>query len=435
MMKCINITIPNIEEFQNKLIAFSANQDKTCILNSNHFPSIIPGNSLHTSFNFIAAFADNESEKIDSFEKLSENKKNWLFGHFSYDTKNQIEKLISKNPDHIGFSDIHFFRPKVIFNITNNKTEVWFTEKENTKTIDLLIKQIEETKANNSENESIEISSRFEKEEFIRSIKKIKQHIQAGDIYELNFCQEFYAENIIIDPASLYIKLCKLSPAPFSCFYKEGNKYLLSASPERFLKKTGNKIISQPMKGTSAKGKNEVENSLIKNDLMNNEKERAENIMIVDLVRNDLSRKAILNSVKVEELCGVYEFPQVFQMISTIGAEISDKTDFSEVIRCSFPMGSMTGAPKIKAMELIEQYEKTKRGLYSGSVGYFDPNGDFDFNVIIRSIQYNSENQYLSFQTGGAITIQSDPLLEYEECLIKAKGILLALNGKLKAIS
>ena len=434
-MKCLNITTPNIEEFQNKLIAFSASQDNACILNSNYFPSDIPGIANHSSFNFIAAFANNESEKTDSFEKLSENNKNWLFGHFSYDTKNQIEKLFSKHPDYIGFSDIHFFRPRFVFKITNNIAEVWYTDKDHSETIALLIKQIQETEIKNSENKPIQISSRFEKEEFIRSIKKIKQHIQAGDIYELNFCQEFYAENTIIDPASLYIKLCKLSPAPFSCFYKEGNKYLLSASPERFLKKSGNKIISQPMKGTSAKGKNEIENSLIKNDLMNNEKERAENIMIVDLVRNDLSRKAILNSIKVEELCGIYEFPQVFQMISTIGAEISDNTDFSEVIRCSFPMGSMTGAPKIKAMELIEQYEKTKRGLYSGSVGYFDPNGDFDFNVIIRSIQYNSENRYLSFQTGGAITIQSDPLLEYEECLIKAKGILLALNGKLKAIS
>jgi len=248
----------------------------------------------------------------------------------------------------------------------------------------------------------------------------------------MNFCQEFFNENVKVNPATLYIKLCEISPVPFSCFYKVGNKFLCGASPERFLKKVGSKIISQPIQGTSKKGRSKIENSVIAKELFSNEKERSENIMIVDLVRNDLSRTAKKQSVKVEELCGIYEFPQVFQMVSTVTSELSDNHNFTDVIKNAFPMGSMTGAPKIRAMELIEKYEKTKRGLYSGSVGYVTPSQDFDFNVVIRSFQYNAETKYLSFITGGAITIKSYPEKEYEECLIKAKGLLEVLNGKIE---
>ena len=247
--------------------------------------------------------------------------------------------------------------------------------------------------------------------------------VKQGDVYELNYCMEFFSEKNKINPYYTYLDLIKKSPTPFSGFVKTSNKFLISASPERFIKKQKNKIISQPIKGTIKKTNNIAQNNKLKNKLLNDTKERAENVMIVDLVRNDLSITAKKTSVKVEELFGIYEFPQVYQMISTVVSEKSKKFTSVDVIKNAFPMGSMTGAPKIKAMELIEKYETTKRGLYSGAVGYFSPNDNFDFNVVIRSILYNSKNKYLSFIVGGAITDKSNPINEYNECLLKAKAI------------
>jgi para-aminobenzoate synthetase component 1 len=260
----------------------------------------------------------------------------------------------------------------------------------------------------------------------------LKQHIQSGDIYEINFCQEFFSEATQFNPLETYINLKQFSPTPFSAYYRSNHHYLICASPERFLMKKGNEVISQPIKGTIKRGTDIVEDEKLKKQLKNDEKERAENIMIVDLVRNDLSRIAKEGSVKVNELCKIYSYPQLHQMISTISAKVDKQLDFTEIIKACFPMGSMTGAPKIKAMELIEKYESFKRGLFSGSVGYITPEGDFDFNVVIRSLFYNSVNHYLSFMVGSAITAKSDPEKEYEECLLKAKGILLSLNADLE---
>jgi para-aminobenzoate synthetase component 1 len=274
---------------------------------------------------------------------------------------------------------------------------------------------------------NLNLNSRFSKPEYMNAVQKLKQHIQRGDIYEINFCQEFYSHSAI-NPVSVYLKLREISPTPFSCYYKLHDKYLISASPERFLKKTGSKIISQPIKGTQRRSTNKIKDEKLKTELLNDPKERAENVMIVDLVRNDLSRTAKKGTVKVEELFGIYTFKQVHQMISTISAEISENTNVVDVIKKAFPMGSMTGAPKIRAMELIDHYEKSIRGLYSGSVGFITPEKDFDFNVVIRSILYNESKKYVSFTVGGAITSLSVPEKEYEECLVKAKAIMEVLN-------
>jgi para-aminobenzoate synthetase component 1 len=254
------------------------------------------------------------------------------------------------------------------------------------------------------------------------------EHIQRGDIYEANFCMEFFAENALINPLDVYQKLNAISEAPFSVYFKNDLQFLLSASPERYLKKTATKIISQPIKGTSRRHAEINLDEKSKTDLEFNEKERSENIMIVDLVRNDLSRTACKGSVEVEELCGMYSFKQVHQMISTIVSQVENTISPVEILRTTFPMGSMTGAPKISAMNIIENLEETKRGVYSGAVGYFTPNGDFDFNVVIRSILYNAQNQYVSFSVGSAITSLSDPEKEYEECLLKAKAMFAVLS-------
>lgn len=434
MRACYKIEIKNHEIFQNKLIYYSQSLSTSCILNSNNYNF----NNSYNSYNSLAAIDsldtiifNKEENPYHSLLKFQNKYNDWLFGHFNYDLKNYTEELTSENTDYIGFEEMFFFRPRFVIEIKENTILIWYTEEEKEQSVIELIEKINNTEIKPLSENNIPINSRYTKTEYIHNINLIKEHIQKGNIYEMNFCQEFFNNNIEINPAELYINLCNISPAPFSCFYKINEKYLCCASPERFLKKSGNKIISQPIKGTSRKTNNEAENNILKNNLKISLKERSENIMIVDLVRNDLSKTAVTESVKVEELCGIYEFPQVYQMISTISSELSDKYNFTEVIDGAFPMGSMTGAPKIRAMQIIEEFEQTKRGLFSGSIGYITPDQDFDFNVVIRTIQYNKANKYLSFITGGAITIKSDPEKEYEECLIKAEALVKAVNGEL----
>ena len=262
-------------------------------------------------------------------------------------------------------------------------------------------------------------------------MSKALEHIHRGDIYEANFCQEFYAKDCEIEPYHVFKDLNKISEPPFAVFFKNEERYLLSASPERYLRKEGSKIISQPIKGTAKRLLSPIDDEKIAHDLMRDEKERAENVMIVDLVRNDLSKSSQKGSVRVEELCKVYTFKQVHQLISTIVSELKDDFHPVDVIKDTFPMGSMTGAPKLSAMEIMEELEETKRGLYSGTVGYFTPDGDFDFNVVIRSILYNALERYVSLSVGSAITAKSSPEREYEECLLKAKAMkYVLLNSK-----
>jgi para-aminobenzoate synthetase component 1 len=271
---------------------------------------------------------------------------------------------------------------------------------------------------------TITVQPRISKNDYTQIIQQLLHHIHRGDCYEINFCQEFYATDVQANPLGLYSRLTAVSPNPFSSFYKLNDKYLLCASPERYMQRKGNHIISQPIKGTYKRDLNNTEaDQQLKTQLQQSEKDRTENVMIVDLVRNDLSRICKEGSVKVDELFGVYTFPQVHQMISTISGDLKENVDFTDMIKATFPMGSMTGAPKRKVMELIERYEKTKRGIYSGAVGYISPEKDFDFNVVIRSILYNASNQYLSYLVGGGITSQSDPEKEYEECLLKAEAM------------
>ncbi|MBE7441417.1 MAG: aminodeoxychorismate synthase component I [Flavobacteriales bacterium] len=377
--------------------------------------------------------SNNQNEKnilaISNSEKVEDN--NWKIGFISYDYKNNIEQLTSNGIDEIGFPDEFFFTPQLIIEISESALEISYSSKVYNET-DLLIlfADLEKHQRKNHQANTVVISPRISKEEYLENVCKLKQHIQQGDIYEVNYCQEFFANQIEINPIETYFKLNKKSPTPFSCFVKFNDKYLLCASPERFIKKVGNKISSQPIKGTIKRGATLAEDEQLKIQLQNDPKERSENIMIVDLVRNDLAKIAERNSVKVDELCGIYTFPQVHQMISTISAELKKEVDFKQIIHALFPMGSMTGAPKIRAMELIEQYEKSKRGLYSGTVGFIKPTSDFDFNVVIRSILYNASSKKISYFVGSAITSLSVPEKEYEECLLKAKAIneVLSLN-------
>lgn len=354
----------------------------------------------------------------------------WIFGYLTYDLKNDIETLESDNFDGLQFPELFFFQPKKLFLIHGNTVELLYLDvvKGDMKNDLDAIETFELTDHGQAPNH-VKIKLRMHKDAYFEKVSNLLSHIHRGDIYEANFCQEFYAENTQIDPVDTYLKLNAISKPPFACFFKHLDLYLLSASPERYLMKQGQKIISQPIKGTAKRSVNLLEDRRLKEALFKDEKERSENIMILDLMRNDLSKTAKKGSVRVEELCKVYTFDQVHQMISTVVSRISNEVHPVEVIQTTFPMGSMTGAPKISAMKIIEELEETKRGLYSGAVGYFSPQGDFDFNVVIRSILYNQTKKYVSYSVGSAITAKSDPVKEYEECLIKAKAMREVLEG------
>ena len=381
----------------------------------------------------VDAFTALRTDYFNAFEKLYEYQtitKDWIFGYLTYDLKNDVEVLKSKNFDGLEFPDLYFFQPKKLFLIKENTVEVQYLRMVDDE-IETDLKAIENYKDLTAQkpNAPVKIKLRITKDAYFKKVEKMLSHIHRGDIYEANFCQEFYAEDTEIETLEVFKELNKISKPPFATYFKTEDKYLLSASPERYIKKEGGKIISQPIKGTAKRSDDKEEDMQLAQSLLKDEKERSENIMIVDLVRNDLSQTAKKGSVKVEELCKVYSFLQVHQMISTIVSKVRENVEPVEILKTTFPMGSMTGAPKISAMQIIEDLEETKRGLYSGAVGYFTPNGDFDFNVIIRSVLYNQSKKYVSYSVGSAITAKSNPMREYEECLIKAKAMREVLEN------
>lgn len=369
---------------------------------------------------YIELPAGNALEQLQQFQQQHPG---WLFGHLGYDLKNELEPLQSSNPDYIQFPDLFFFSPQTVLLLRRQELCIAAGSAEKAAAVFAAVQGMP-VAMHPAATTAIAFQQRFSRPAYIDTIEKIRQHILRGDCYEINFCQEFFAENVSIDPVAVYLALSAVSPAPFAAFYKLRQQYLICASPERYLKREGHTIISQPIKGTSRRNlRNKVEDQASKSALYNSPKDRSENVMVVDLVRNDLSKICAEGSVKVDELFGIYSFPQVHQMISTVSGRLQPGISFTEIIGNTFPMGSMTGAPKKKVMELIEQYETVKRGIFSGAVGYISPNGNFDFNVVIRSVLYNQAVNYLSYLVGSGITFYSDAAAEYEECLLKAEAI------------
>nr|WP_262914759.1 aminodeoxychorismate synthase component I [Christiangramia lutea] len=380
----------------------------------------------------VEAFTAIKTDYVQAFDKLKEYQEttaDWIFGYLSYDLKNDVENLSSKNFDGLHFPDLYFFQPQKLILIKEGCVELSYLRMVDDE-IENDFKEIRDYRVElASDHTPVKVEARISREEYLEKIRLMLNHIHRGDIYEANFCQDYYSENVNIDSFNIYRSLNEISTPPFAAYLKLEDFNLISASPERYLRKKGSELLSQPIKGTARRSEDPIEDKKIAAELAEDPKEQSENVMIVDLVRNDLSRIAKKGSVKVDELCKVYTFKQVHQLISSVTAEIADDIPSVEALRTSFPMGSMTGAPKISAMKIIEELEESKRGLYSGAVGYFTPTGDFDFNVVIRSILYNSENKYLSFSVGGAITAKSDPEKEYEECLLKAKAMREVLTN------
>lgn len=437
MRRFISFHTDNPQELTRRFISLSGEFKEVCILHSNSYRRSSPMPEAYHNYDLIAAagsvrrLTQIDKNPLDALEDFITGSGDWIFGHLSYDLKNEIENLTSSHPDHIGFPLLNFYVPRYIFIISANNVEVgWRTDLDSEEQVRCLIKEAGKSRpVMPGDPLRGTINRVISKSSYLDLVGKVKSHILRGDIYEMNFCQEFFCEQSLTDPLSVWIRLIEESPTPFSCYYRLNGKHLLCASPERFLRKSGTRIISQPIKGTAARGRTAAEDNRINRALASDIKERAENIMITDLVRNDLSRIAETASVKVDELCGVYPFPGVFQLISGISARVLQNTGFTDIIKATFPMGSMTGAPKIRAMEIIEHYEKTRRGLYSGTVGYITPSMDFDFNVVIRSIQYNEADSYISWMVGGAITGLSVPENEYHECLLKAGAINKVLGN------
>lgn len=416
-------------QFERQALQWAQQFDEVCFFQSNGYRDEYGQIDRLLAADAVDSLTAQQGDAFAALEKFrAKYPDSWMPGFFSYDLKNEIEALTTSFSDRLAFPDAYFFIPRILIHFRKQEVEIEAPQPDE---IYQAILSFQPTEEDLQTPQDMVFQKRMSKGAYLEAFQKLQQHIRLGDIYEVNLCQEFYAENVQLSPLGVYQALNRTSPTPFSCFFKTQDKYILSASPERFLAKRGNKLISQPIKGTAARGSSAEEDQAIAECLKNNPKEIAENVMIVDLVRNDLTRSAQPGTVRANRQLEVQTFKQVHQLVSTITCQ--KKSTISDVlaIRHTFPPGSMTGAPKISAMRLCERYENSKRGIYAGAVGYFDPMGDFDFNVVIRSLLYQQTPSYLSFHTGGAITIDAEPEKEYEECLLKAAAILKTLKARL----
>lgn len=427
-------SIENLPLWKARLLHWSAAQDPGIYLDSNGHQ----GNRLAEkgweclaaggTIRILECAAGNAFGQLKS---LQSDTQDWLFGFLSYDLKNETERLTSNHFDGISFPDLGFFQPEIVAGIRDGYLEIFF-KKGDIKTIFDHFKTFDKNVLKNKFNIKGTLNilkPRINRGDYLKIVQHIREHIVEGDLYEMNLCQEFFAEKTGLDPVAVFERLNLIGLAPASAFLRWHERFLMSASPERFLQKRGDRLVSQPIKGTRRRGATLEEDAVIRTELASNEKDRAENVMIVDLVRNDLARNCLPGSIQVDELFGIHTFETVHQMISTVSGALKPGVHPVDALRDAFPMGSMTGAPKVMAMQLIEQYEQTRRGLYSGAVGYFDPEGNFDFNVVIRSILYNAATGYVSAQVGGAIVYDSEPEAEYEECLVKLSAMQRGLRG------
>jgi para-aminobenzoate synthetase component 1 len=450
----VSFPIPNFQWIKRQMLTWASQVGICCFLDNHGYRAEAAIPATFECLLAVGAVDTLECPAGDAFSTLktwSAARREWLFGHFSYDLARETEPgppavpdastilpdglpappagaipPAGSSADNIGFPDLFFFIPEILIELHSGHIRIGSFHNDQ----EAIWRQILDTAAPEHSPTPIPLFiPRFTREEYLDTVRRLQRHILRGDCYEINFCQEFFSYPACPDPLSTWWSLSQASPNPFAAFYRLGERYLLCASPERYLKKTGDTLISQPIKGTSPRYPGDPPADEASGRLLfHSRKDRSENVMVVDLVRNDLSKVCLPGSVSVDELYGIYPFPQVFQMISTITGRPAPDKHWTDMIRATFPMGSMTGAPKHKVVELIGQYERSRRGIFSGAVGYVAPNGDFDFNVVIRSLLLNRDHQYLSYLVGSGITFYSDPQAEYEECLIKAEGIRRALG-------
>lgn len=406
-----------LESFKERAYDFTKNFENSCILDSC---------SLHTGVNagkydFLAAYgAEQIVQDLDSLQQCLDSHSNWVFGTLGYELKNKFENLSSSNTALYKTQPVDFFVPEAILSIDKSGKTKLLKGK--------LPEEFWSCQMKTQKTSVSSVSSPVNRQIYLDKIDEIHELIRAGEVYELNYCVPFSHSYSSFNPSDFQKELIKKSPVPMASFYKNGPTSLCGASMERFLAKTGDTLTSQPIKGTIRKGSDSAEDQEMIKELESSQKDKAENVMIVDLVRNDLARISESGSIKVSELFGIYSYLQVHQMISTVQSKLKKGLKFSDILYAAFPMGSMTGAPKIAAMKYIEILESFQRGWYSGSTGYISPDGDFDFNVVIRSVICDEINNKIHYCAGGAITIDSIPEEEWNEVRLKTKAITEMLN-------
>lgn len=416
---------------KNRMLEWSSLASILLFLDSNNYSDPLGQYDCLLAVGSKHSLVGNNESLLPTLEQWHNSHPDWLFGHISYDYKNVLEpQLHSTNPEQKGFPHFHFFVPNTVCTINSAQDTLTIETFDDPQTI---YQQIANTPlAAATTLPLLQFLPSMLQQEYITTIDRLRAHIAAGDCYEINYCTAGHCMAPSADPLAIFRKLNALSPAPFAAYYRYQHQYLMCASPERYLQKTGNTVHSQPIKGTARRGTTPELDLAASTQLQNDPKERAENIMIVDLVRNDLARCCANGSITVPELFGIHTYPQVHQLVSTVSGTLKPGATFADAIACSFPMGSMTGAPKHKVMQLIDQYEQVARGIYSGTVGYITPDGDMDLNVVIRSLFYNSSTHQLSYQAGGAITYDSIPEKEWEELRLKAWAMERLFSGETK---
>lgn len=352
-------------------------------------------------------------------------------GYFSYDIGRVIEEIPASAKNDVDIPDSYFlfYDNVIIFDLINKKTYISALgiKEDSDNSISKIEQKIIEYRKEDLNiilDKKTEFISNFSKEEYINSVKKVKDYIEEGHTYIANLTQRFQCD-FNSDPFNTYISLRNINKAPFSCYLNLENFQIISSSPERFLKVLNNKVETRPIKGTRPRGRNKLEDDRNKEELLNSEKDKSELLMIVDLERNDLSKVCKPFTVKVTELFKLEEYATVFHLVSTVIGELKDDISSVKCIKECFPGGSITGAPKIRSMEIIEELEGVRRGIYTGAIGYFDLRGNCDFNIVIRTILTKNNKAY--FGVGGGITIESEEEMEYEETLDKAKALMRVL--------
>lgn len=426
----LEMEVNDSHQIKSKLIQWANQFEEVVWLDSNDYPN------SHNNYQAILAVEAERFFRTDSIKALDELKeyrktnKDWLFGYLSYDAANLEVIQTNQKSDLLQFSKLNFFHPRKIFILKKNRIEIHYSSE----------KQGEIEKDWNSINEiipkkpshkklNLDVKARLSKQEYLDKVETIKSYIDQGKITEINFCQEFYTQADLEHPLAVYQHLNKISKTPFAAYLRLNDKYVMCASPERYLSHTDGEVKAQPIKGTAKRKKKELEDQQFRIALENNEKEVLENTIATEMIVNELYAIAEEGSVQVTELSKAYTFEQVHQLISTIVCQLHPKLEAIDAIIATYPMGSMTGIPKESSLSIIDELENFNRSLYSGSIGYFAPNDDFDFNVVIRSILYNATTNYVSFAAGGAITALSDPEKEYEECMVKVKAMAEVLGN------
>lgn len=354
--------------------------------------------------------------------------RDWVFGHVAYDLGDGSGHLRSRHQRDPALPLERWFVPRTVIEWSGGRTLVHLHPAHEEEGSALASVLLQEPRAARNDGRPLgPWVPDTDRGRYLANARRLLRHIQRGDIYEVNYCTRHSARAVDWDPYAAFGRMLQRSRAPFAAFYREGERFVLCASPERFLAIDGDRVVGEPMKGTRPRSSDPEEDGRLAAELASDAKERAENVMAVDVMRHDLARVAASRSVTVPELCAVRSYPAVHQMVSTVAATLAPGSSAYAALLAAFPMASMTGAPKIRAMELIDEAEDRARGLFSGTFGFFAPDGTADLNVVIRSVFFDRERGTAAIHAGSALTANCDPETEWEECALKARSVMEAI--------